>query len=58
MRNGNKLTAPIILIGELCSYPTYEEWKPPIIINNNEKKGGSYPTYEEWKPARIIKSPL
>ena len=33
-----------------CSYPTYEEWKPPRVINAVNTSLSSYPTYEEWKP--------
>ena len=41
-----------------CSYPTYEEWKPVIILDHLFKNslGSSYPTYEEWKT--ILKSIL
>jgi len=35
--------------GSLCSYPTYEEWKPGLHAKNHIVINGSYPTYEEWK---------
>jgi len=52
MRNGNFISFALATLSWICSYPTYEEWKPyifsvsPSILNKS-----SYPTYEEWKPS-------
>jgi len=35
--------------GRISSYPTYEEWKPPVLHGEGTYVLGSYPTYEEWK---------
>ena len=31
------------------SYPTYEEWKLPMLNSHKKSWKRSYPTYEEWK---------
>ena len=33
----------------MCSYPTYEEWKPLYLYLLRYASVRSYPTYEEWK---------
>ena len=38
----------------ICSYPTYEEWKPLLSASNILSPFGSYPTYEEWKPCKYL----
>jgi len=36
-------------MAEESSYPTYEEWKHPIVSFFACHVHCSYPTYEEWK---------
>jgi len=49
MRNGNALNISDLYLNALCSYRTYEEWKPTWIMHICIPQLSSYRTYEEWK---------
>mgnify|MGYP006962393821 CR=1 FL=1 len=49
MRNGNVSSSSQKISFNLCSYPTYEEWKLAKVSDKRQEIVGSYPTYEEWK---------